>query len=406
MNTENLFFDLIRVSIGQQVCLSHTPCADEWGELYAMAKKQSQVGVCFAGVQRLVGQQQEPPEMLYLTWMGMAAKIQQRNEVVNRQCVDLQKRLSDDGMRACVLKGQGNAALYQCGEAKGSKEFLVSSDDADLSMLRQSGDIDVWIEGGRKKVVDYVQQIASTDDIRDNHAALNRFDNTEVEAHFRPATLRNPIRNKRLQKFFERTSDDCFSHEIDLAGGKITVPTAEFNLVYQLVHIFEHFYTEGVGMRQVMDYYMVLRTVSSFDSAQEPSFKFQVVSRVQEVVKSLGLERFASALMWVIAYVFEGNNLLKSGEGVEPLKPSETASWMLWTPNETDGRMLLNEIMLSGNFGKQDERQKRMYDSKWNSFWMIHFKTIRFWRFDHWAWFWSPLWRVFGFAVRKINGYK
>ena len=72
MNTEKLFFDLIRVSIGQQVCLSHTPSADEWGELYAMAKKQSLVGVCFAGVHRLVGQQQEPPEMLYLTWMGMA----------------------------------------------------------------------------------------------------------------------------------------------------------------------------------------------------------------------------------------------------------------------------------------------------------------------------------------------
>lgn len=408
MNTEKLFFDLIRVSIGQQVSLSHTPSADEWGELYAMAKKQSLVGVCFAGVQRLVWQQQEPPEMLYLTWMGMAAKIQQRNEIVNRQCIELQAKLSADGLRSCILKGQGVAALYK---VSGFNEFQVSSD---LSLLRQGGDIDVWIEGGRKKVVDYVQQIAPTDDIRDNHAALDIFDNTEVEAHFRPATLRNPIRNKKLQKFFERTSNDCFAHEIDLAGGKINVPTTEFNMVYQLVHIFEHFYTEGVGMRQVMDYYMVLRTVSSFDSAtstslstsQEPSFKFQVVSRVQEVVKSLGLERFASALMWVIGYVFEGKTNLITAEGAESLKPSETASWMLWKPNEADGRMLLNEIMLSGNFGKQDERQKKMYESKWNSFWMVHFKTLRFWRLDHWAWFWSPLWRVFGFAVRKVNGYQ
>ena len=118
MNTEKLFFDLIRVSIGQQVCLSHTPSADEWGELYAMAKKQSLVGVCFAGVHRLVGQQQEPPEMLYLTWMGMAAKIQQRNEAVNRLCVDLQKRLSADGLRSCILKGQGNASLYVVKKAR------------------------------------------------------------------------------------------------------------------------------------------------------------------------------------------------------------------------------------------------------------------------------------------------
>ena len=58
---ENLFFELIQVAIGKRVCLSHSPNADEWGKLYAMAKKQSLVGVCFAGVQKLVAQQQEPP---------------------------------------------------------------------------------------------------------------------------------------------------------------------------------------------------------------------------------------------------------------------------------------------------------------------------------------------------------
>lgn len=36
---DNLFFDLIRVAIDNQLCLSHTPTADEWGELYTMAKK-------------------------------------------------------------------------------------------------------------------------------------------------------------------------------------------------------------------------------------------------------------------------------------------------------------------------------------------------------------------------------
>lgn len=136
-NIHKLFFQLIRVAIGNAVCLPHTPKAEEWQMLYEMAKKQSLVGICFAGVQHLVSQHQSPPEMLYLQWMGMAAMIQQRNEVVNRQCAELQARFSADGWRSCILKGQGVASYYK---VKG-----VRLDDKDLSPLRQSGDIDVLL---------------------------------------------------------------------------------------------------------------------------------------------------------------------------------------------------------------------------------------------------------------------
>lgn len=68
MNDINtLFFELIQVALGMRICLSHTPSANEWGKLYAMAKKQSLVGVCFVGVRKLVEQRQELPEMLYFT---------------------------------------------------------------------------------------------------------------------------------------------------------------------------------------------------------------------------------------------------------------------------------------------------------------------------------------------------
>ena len=47
-----LFYELIQVSLGRIVCLSRTPSESQWHELYAIAKKQSLVGVCFAGVQK------------------------------------------------------------------------------------------------------------------------------------------------------------------------------------------------------------------------------------------------------------------------------------------------------------------------------------------------------------------
>lgn len=114
-NMNKLFFELIQVAIGKRVCLSHTPSAAEWQTLYDMALKQSLLGICFAGVQKLQKQQQCPPEMLYLKWIGMAAKIQQKNETVNKQCVELQARLASDGFKSCVLKGQGVALYYNEG---------------------------------------------------------------------------------------------------------------------------------------------------------------------------------------------------------------------------------------------------------------------------------------------------
>lgn len=56
MVIEQLFFELIQVAIGKLICLSRTPSEEEWKELYEIDKKQSLVGVCFAGVQRLQGQ--------------------------------------------------------------------------------------------------------------------------------------------------------------------------------------------------------------------------------------------------------------------------------------------------------------------------------------------------------------
>ena len=84
---QKIFFDFLHFCIGSAKEIPSSLKEVDWKELYAIAKKQALIGVCFAGVQKLVGQQQEPPEMLYLNWLGMAAMIQQRNEVVNRQCV-------------------------------------------------------------------------------------------------------------------------------------------------------------------------------------------------------------------------------------------------------------------------------------------------------------------------------
>lgn len=314
VNIDNLFFELIRVSIEVSGCLSKTPTSEEWKALYEIAKKQSLVGVCFAGVQRLQVQRQEPPEMLYLTWMGMAAKIQQRNEVVNQQCAELQAKLSADGFRSCILKGQGVGQLYA----------------EHLRGLRQSGDIDVWIEGGLSAVLRLAKKYGVKPVVAEHHVDLPVFDLTEVEAHFTPSYLRCPWHNRRLQRWFEEQASIQFGNKNENGW---CVPTTEFNLVFLMLHTFRHLTSEGVGLRQVMDYYFVLRT--SYENQNQDE-------NLLHTMKSLGLMKFAGAMMYVLQEVFG-------------MKREE----LLCEPYEKEGRYLLNEIMTGGNFGHYDNRVKK-----------------------------------------------
>lgn len=354
-----LFFELIKVSIGTHNCLSHSPSAKEWGILYDMAVKQSIMGVCFAGVQRLTVQQQCPPEMLYLTWMGMAAQIQQRNEVVNRQCVELQEKLKELGYRSCVLKGQSAAKLY----------------NDDLKMLRQSGDIDVWMDAPRKVIMEMVQKIAPTTNVREHHLELNVFSDTEVEVHFWPAVIRHFLKNHKLQKWFDGKREEVFA---------IGEPTPEFHAIQMMAHIYHHLFDSGIGLRQVMDYYFVLQALYIENHNENKRF-----AEVFKAVNQIGMGKFASAMMYV----------LQETMGLK-------REYMICEPSEKDGQFLLGEIMRGGNFGRHDDRKTRSTKNYFSSFYGSIFRNMRYLRFNPFDWFWSPLWRIYYFMWRKSNGFK
>lgn len=369
MNT--LFFELLRVAIGSQGSLSRMPSESEWNRLYMMAKKQSLLGVCFAAIQRLVTSPDGGRDrvgiskQLYLAWMGVAVKIQKKNEVVNRQCADLFKRISADGLRSFIMKGQANAVLYK-----------------DLALMRQSGDIDVYIEGGLEKLLSYSRSFGQPEHVNELEMHVHVFEDTEVEFHYRPFIMRNPWRNRKLQEFFKREEEECFANRLYLSGDnfEICTPTIEFNLVHQLAHIHLHLFTEGVGLRQLMDYYYVLQT---------NSIRELRVQEIQDVVTVLGLNRFASALMWVLGHVF----------GMDE-------SRMLWSPNAKDGQFLLGEIMQSGNFGKYNESQNEKKSKLGYSLWSLLIRNLNLSRFDNSDWFWGPLWRVYHRIWKLLNGYR
>ena len=224
----------------------------DWQELYSFASKQALLGLCFEGIERLGKEYSEELKQnpigreLLMTWMGKAQQIRRQNMKVNAVASKLFSMLREDGMRCCILKGQGNALMYP------------------NPYSRTPGDIDVWINASRERIMEYAQKkFELGDDIRLQHLETS-LDSVPVELHFFPCSMNNPIYHTRLQKWFRRNADLQCSHIVGLpdGAGDIAIPTTAFNVIYQLTHLYHHFFDEGIGMRQIIDYFLVVNDFS------------------------------------------------------------------------------------------------------------------------------------------------
>ena len=246
------FFTFLRYCLGYKGDMSRVIACMNWQELYSFASKQALLGLCFEGIERLG--KEYPEEMkqnpigreLLMTWMGKAQQIHRQNMKVNAVAGKLFAMLREDGMRCCILKGQGNALMYP------------------NPYSRTPGDIDVWIDASRERILEYAQKkFELGDDIRLQHLETS-LDGVPVELHFFPCSMNNPIYHARLQKWFRRNADLQCSHIVGLpdGAGDIAIPTTAFNVIYQLTHLYHHFFDEGIGMRQIIDYFLVVNDFS------------------------------------------------------------------------------------------------------------------------------------------------
>ena len=242
----------LKYCLGYKGNMSRVIAGMNWHELYSFASKQALLGLCFEGIERLG--EEYPEELkqnpigreLLMTWMGKAQQISRQNMKVNAVAGKLFSMLREDGLRCCVLKGQGNALMYP------------------NPYSRTPGDIDVWIDASRERIMEYAQKkFELEDDIRLQHLETS-LDGVPVELHFFPCSMNNPVYHARLQKWFRRNADLQCSHIVGLpdGAGDIAIPTSPFNVVYQLTHLYHHFFDEGIGMRQIIDYFLVVNDFS------------------------------------------------------------------------------------------------------------------------------------------------
>lgn len=386
---EGLFFELLQVAVGNRDSLSGVPTAEEWEEIYEIAKKQTLVGIAFKGVERLPHEQCPPPQRVR-QWYVKADKIKLLNEHMNMACAKMCFMMKKAGFHSCIIKGQANLKNYRPSPSISPLKVDLQSPQTDaqvgldLGWYRTPGDIDIWVWSDSGKVSDVIRFfLARQSDAVPyfHHIDCNIMGEVETEVHYRPSWMSAPWRNKVLQRFCNEHKSHIMQYPVLLPNGRYSffnAPSLEFDVVYQLVHIYRHLFYEGIGLRQILDYYMVLSHLNDKQRME-----------TLQTLNALGMKTFTAATMYVLQKVFAMQD-----------------KYLLCSPNEKDGQFLLTEIMLAGNFGHADERINVTKDH-WLRWGMMKLqRNMKFltqypeevlceplFRVFHWAWRTFKLWK-------------
>ena len=396
MKQQKIFFDFLRFSIGSAKEIPGSLKEADWKELYAIAKKQCLVGVLFDGIKKLPAEYVGIEKELLLQWMAESQMLEKANVRLNDAAIQVSEWFLKKGFRTCILKGQGNALMYP------------------NPYSRTPGDIDIWVEGEDKRVISFVRSISPHEKACYHHIEFPSYKGVEVEVHYRPSFLLCFWNNRKLQKYYERVKEEQFSHRVMLGEqGEIAIPTMEFNLIFQLTHIFSHLMNEGIGLRQLVDYYYVLcdfyKVYQNFSKTHPSSLTLKGGStafpkplspqgtgdvtappRRSEPLRSkvggpskvspdcAGWDRLsiegdnsagsttavtssASTALDVVQKELKELGLWKFAEGIMYIMQEVfgmPASRLIVPPNEKYGKFVLNEVLEAGNFGKHDARNR------------------------------------------------
>lgn len=336
--TEKIYYKFIQFALGtyegKEFLDGSALNGFDWQRFYDFAKKQTLVGIIMEGISRLP-KAVAPKQSLLMNWFMMSQNIRRQNMMLNAATAEIYNKVKAAGYDCAILKGQANAAMYANPAA------------------RTPGDVDMWVDASREEIRQLAQTLAKEngriDEESYNHIALTT-NGISVELNYTPGFMANFTYNRRLQQWFRESIDTQCRNMIALPdeAGEVAAPTADFNAVYQLYHLYHHYFYEGVGLRQVVDYYYVMwnekyevknSSLDNSSSQAKPRTTQHSTFNIQHSLTRLGLWHFAGAMMYVLHEVLG----LPEEKMIAPM-------------DKKRGEMLLNDILCGGNFGHHDER--------------------------------------------------
>ena len=331
----SIFFEFLRFCIHDDAVEPVSLGSMDWDALYDFGNRQAILGVLYRGLMKLSKSNFRPDRLQILKWYSGYARIEKANKQNYKDASTLTELLYNKySVKGCVLKGQTNALMYPD------------------PYMRTSGDIDLWTDAKTLDIIRISRELDAHGEIGYHHIELSYL-NTPVEIHFFPSFMGNIWHEYKLRRFFNKCKADQFKRFSVLPDnlGKIYTLTDSFNRVFQMSHLMHHFFFEGIGLRQMIDYYYLLCRNFTEDERKETVC----------VLKETGMYKFAAGVMYIMK---------------EVLGLSENS--LLMPPNVRIGKLLVSEILQSGNFGFYDERYSFAGKSVYTQYFIEMYRNLHF----------------------------
>lgn len=301
------FFDLLKLGMGFIDYVNLPPMDDQkWITILETAKKQTMLGIIADAIQKLPGDVMRPSYELMIKLVGYCVQLENANRKMNQDVIKWTDFFEKKGYSTILLKGQGIAQLYTS------------------PLRRNPGDIDLWVIAKSSKIREFVKKECTIDEIFYNQLVIKNDNGISLEVHTRPSFFYNPFRNFKAQKLFRKWAKEAVKVNLPENAGSVSVPSDNMNRIFLLLHLYRHVFSEGIGLRQMADYALLLNKGCSDEDKRQ----------CKKWLKSLGLENFAASVMYLMKVVFGLDDKV-----------------LITEADEKGGAMLLKECIEGGNFG-------------------------------------------------------
>ena len=238
-----VFFDLLRAGLWERnVQLS--PYKDiDYSVILKLAEEQSVVGLVASGLEHVADV--KLPRQWALQFAGQTILLEQRNKAMNAFIAKLITRLQKERIVTILVKGQGIAQCYE------------------KPLWRACGDVDLLLDSenyGKAKT--FLTLVADSDEEEVKYRLHKAYhiNGCEVELH---GNLRGRFL-RRVDKVIDEVQSDTFgNHQYRVwnnGGVDVLLPPLDNDVFFLFTHILQHFFIEGVGLRQICDWCRLLFT--------------------------------------------------------------------------------------------------------------------------------------------------